>query len=115
MPLLQLLTHDPVPSEKRGPLLKDLSEILAAAIGKPELYVMVTLADGGICMGGEVGAAAFADVRSIGGLGGEVNRSISEKVCALLADQLDIPAERVYLNFTDVERHAWGYNGGTFG
>lgn len=115
MPLLKLHTSAPIPADKRDGLARDLSAILSKAIGKPEQYVMVALAEGPICMGGELGPAAFADVRSIGGLSGSVNKEIAAQVCAKLEQTLDIPPGRTFLNFTDVARDCWGYNGATFG
>ena len=66
-------------------------------------------------MSGKAGEAAFADVRSIGGLNSQVNRDISSRLCMLLRDVLGIAPERIYLNFTDVPAGNWGWNGDTFG
>jgi phenylpyruvate tautomerase len=115
MPLLKLHTSMRVPEPGREALLKALSEITAATIGKPEQYMMVTLSDGAMVMGGDGGPAAFADLRSIGGLDGLVNKQLSKKIAALLDEQLGIPAARVYLNFTNLAGSDWGWNGGTFG
>jgi phenylpyruvate tautomerase PptA (4-oxalocrotonate tautomerase family) len=115
MPLLQLHTSVSVPADQRATLVQELSTIVAEAIGKPERYVMVTLAESDICMNGEVGPAAFADVRSIGGLSSGVNQKISAQICAKLQERLAVPPDRTYLNFTDVGRDAWGFNGTTFG
>lgn len=114
MPLLSLHTSVPVPPDAREPLLKTLSRIVAETVGKPETYVMVTLSEGAVCLAGEEVNGAFVDVRSIGGLNPEVNRRISEQVCLLLLDRLQIPQERVYLNFRDVAHTDWGHDGRTF-
>jgi len=115
MPLLQLQTATPIADDKQQPLLSALSKILSESIGKPESYVMVTLRSGPMLMGGTTGDAAFADVRSIGGLGGSTNKQIAQQVCALLQEQLGISSNRVFLNFTDVSASHWGWNGSTFG
>jgi len=115
MPLLALHTSAPVPAESREALLKTLSTIVAETIGKPETYVMVTLSEGAVCMAGEEVNGAFVDVRSIGGLSADVNRRISEQVCLLLLDRLQIPQERTYLNFTEVAASHWGHDARTFG
>jgi phenylpyruvate tautomerase len=112
---MRVHTFDPVPEDKRDALVKSLSLVTANSIGKPETYVMVTLSSGTVCMGGDVAPGAFVDVRSIGGLSGTVNKSISEQVCEILGTELDIPGDRIYLNFTDVSRADWGWNGATFG
>ncbi|MDJ0763989.1 MAG: phenylpyruvate tautomerase MIF-related protein [Myxococcota bacterium] len=115
MPLLRLYTSVDVTGSKRDELLKTLSGIVAKAIGKPESYVMVTLRQEPICMGGTIGPSAFVDVYSIGGLSRSVNRDISKQVCQLLNQQIDVPTDRVYLNFTNMDRENWGWNSSTFG
>ena len=115
MPLLRLSTSASISDADKEELLGELSKITANAIGKPETYMMVTLSQEMLCMSGQVGPAAFADIRSIGGLSGEVNRGISSQVCSLLKDKLGIPANRVYLNFTSLDAVNWGWDGRTFG
>lgn len=115
MPLLKLETTVPLPEAKLKTLLAALSKLVAETIGKPEQYVMVTANPAPMLMSGKPGDAAFADVRSIGGLSGDTNRVLAEKVCRLLNEQLGISPDRVYLNFTDVKAANWGWNGATFG
>ena len=115
MPLLQLETTVPLPEEKGKPLLAALSKAVASAIGKPEQYVMVTVSQSAMLMSGKADAAAFVDIRSIGGLNNETNRKLSQQICKLLKDSLEIAPDRVYLNFTDLEAENWGWNGSTFG
>jgi phenylpyruvate tautomerase PptA (4-oxalocrotonate tautomerase family) len=115
MPLLKLDTTVALSDDKRKALLASLSKIMAETIGKPEQYVMVTIGSAAILMSGKPGDAAFVDVRSIGGLSGDVNRQLSQKVCRLLNESLRVPQDRIYLNFTDVEAGNWGWKGNTFG
>ncbi len=115
MPLLKLETTVALPEDKRKALLPALSKAIATSIGKPEQYVMVSISQSAMLMSGKAGDAAFVDIRSIGGLTAEVNRRLSQQVCRLLNDSLGIPADRVYLNFIDVDAAGWGWNGSTFG
>ena len=115
MPLLKLETTTALPEDRRRALLASLSKAVAETIGKPEQYVMVTANPIAMVMSGKAGDAAFVDIRSIGGLGDDVNRKLSQKVCKLLKDSLGILPDRVYLNFTDVDAGNWGWNGTTFG
>ena len=100
--------------DKQKALLTSISKLVAETIGKPEQYVMVTIAPAAVLMSGKSGHAAFVDIRSIGGLSNDVNRKLSQQVCKLLADALGVSADRVYLNFTDVDAGRWGWNGNTF-
>jgi phenylpyruvate tautomerase len=115
MPLLKLETTVVLPDDKRKTLLASLSKALAETTGKPEQYVMVTASQSAMLMAGKPGEAAFVDIRGIGGLSGDVNRQLSQKVCRLLNEALGVPAERIYLNFTEIEASNWGWNGNTFG
>jgi phenylpyruvate tautomerase PptA (4-oxalocrotonate tautomerase family) len=115
MPLLKLETTVAISDDKRKALLTSLSKAVAATIGKPEQYVMVTIGQAAMVISGKPGDAAFVDVRSIGGLTDDVNRKLSQQVCKLLNDSLGISQDRVYLNFTDVDAANWGWNGSTFG
>ena len=115
MPLLALQTSALLSNQQRHDLLAPLSKIVAECIGKPERYVMVTVGEAAMLMGGAEDSAAYADIRSIGGLNREVNRKLSERICTLLQEQLAIPPDRVYLGFTSVSAENWGWNGGTFG
>ena len=115
MPLLRLETSVSIPDDKRQALLASLSELVSETIGKPEQYVMVSVNPATIWMSGESGPAAFVDVRSVGGLSREVNRKLSEKVCGALQQDLGVPPERIYLNFTDTAAANWGWNCSTFG
>ncbi len=115
MPLLKLETTVPLPEEKGKPLVAALSKAVAGTLGKPEQYVMVTASQSAMLMSGQSGDAAFVDIRSIGGLNGETNRKLSQQVCKLLKDSLEIAPDRVYLNFTDIDAGNWGWNGSTFG
>lgn len=115
MPLLKLETTVALSAEKQQALLASFSKMVARTIGKPEQYVMVTIAPASVLMSGKDGDAAFVDIRSIGGLTADVNRNLTQKVCQLLKDSLGISPDRVYLNFSDVEAGNWGWNGETFG
>jgi len=115
MPLLKLETTVALADDQKSALLKALSKIVAGTIGKPEQYVMVVASPAAILMSGKPGDAAFVDVRSIGGLGDDVNRQLAQKIGGLLKESLGVPPDRVYLNFTDVPAANWGWNGDTFG
>lgn len=115
MPLLALKTSARLSNQQRHDLLAPLSKIVAECIGKPERYVMILVGEDAMMMAGDESPAAYADIRSIGGLNREVNRKLSERVCGLLQEQLGIPPDRVYLGFANVSAENWGWNEGTFG
>ena len=115
MPLLKLDTSVALSDEMKRDLLPKLSKLVAETVGKPEDYVMVTLGSAAILMSGKSGDAAFVDIRSIGGLSHNVNRQLSQKVCALLKDSLGLSPDRIFLNFTDIDAANWGWKSSTIG
>jgi len=111
MPMLNLKCSKPVPHQ----LLEELSSAVAETIGKPEKYVMVVAESADLLMSGEQGDAAYAEVRSIGGLDRGVNHELTMKLCALLHDHLGIAPDRIYVTFQSVAADHWGWNKSTFG
>ncbi len=114
MPLIKLEVAN-VSDEQAKNLLPALSKMLAEITGKPEKYVMATVSNMASMMAGTTGPAVFADIRGIGGLTPSVNRMLSQALCTLLKEKLQIPPDRVYMTFTEVPATNWGFNGGTFG
>ena len=116
MPLLKLETTVPLTDDKQSVLLAALSKIVAETIGKPRgVHVMVVVRPAEMLMSGKPGETAFVDVRSIGGLSGDVCRKLSQNICDLLNDSLAVPKDRIYLNFTELKASNWGWNGNSFG
>jgi len=115
MPAVHIKTSALLVGSASRDLLPKVSKMTAEAIGKPEQYVMVSLQSAEIMMSGQNGAAAWIEVRGIGALRGEVNKRMTQKLCALLKQGLGIESERVYVNYMDIEPENWGWNNDTFG
>ena len=115
MPLAKLQTSVQVEDSKKQQLLQDISGAISRITGKPETYIMVTIDNADISIGGDTGPAAYIDVRGIGGLDGSTNGQLTEALCGILTDSLAIPGDHVYITFTDVPASNWGWNGSTFG
>ncbi len=111
MPMICVKCRSEVPQS----VLKELSSIVAEAVGKPEQYVMAVGSRADVLMAGSAEPAAFVEVRSIGGLLPKVNRELSEKICMSLETKLHIPSGRIYITFQSFTADSWGWNGSTFG
>lgn len=111
MPLLKLKCSKEIPAE----LLSELSALIADGIGKPEQYVMVVAGTASLMMSGSEGNAAYAEIKSLGGLNADVNRVLSATLCSALSVGLGIPPDRIYINFESCDRDNWGWNSSTFG
>lgn len=112
MPYIKLQSNITIP-DKEG-VIKSLSSIVAEELGKPETYVMVVLEDAvEMLMGGSKEPTAFVELKSLG-LPENSTTELSNSICNFLQEKLDILPVRIYINFSNVERHMWGWNDGTF-
>ena len=114
MPLLKIQTNQPLAEETRKSLASDASQQVAAMLGKPERYVMVSIEHNpAMLFGGSDEPMAYLELKSIG-LPESGTAEFSRALAELLKTRLDLPADRVYIEFADAPRAMWGWNGGTF-
>ncbi len=114
MPLLRIETNVNLDTAAAEALVAQASQVIARELGKPECYVMVTVQSGTpMVMAGTAEPAAFLELRSIGLPDGKTG-ALSEALCGLIEREIGVPQDRIYINFADVPRSHWGWNGGTF-
>ena len=114
MPLLNINTNHQPDTSQSSDLLKQLSETVAAMLGKPERYVMVALEpDRTMLFAGDDSPLAFLELKSIG-LTEDQAPALSEALCGVVDRALGVPKDRVFIEFAAVPRKFWGWNGGTF-
>jgi len=114
MPYLLIQTNRTVAEAEREALLKAASRTVAEALGKPERYVMVALQDATpMVFAGEDTPLAYLELKSIG-LPESRTAELSHILCDFIGGRLDIPTDRIYIEFADAPRSFWGWNGGTF-
>ena len=114
MPLLSITTNAQVADEQTSSLLETLSTAVADMLGKPERYVMVSLSPNPhMSFAGNREPLAYLELKSIGLPEGRTGE-MSSRLCAVVAAGLGISPERIYIEFSDAQRHLWGWNGGTF-
>jgi phenylpyruvate tautomerase PptA (4-oxalocrotonate tautomerase family) len=115
MPLLKLRTNVSIDNEKIPQLMSECSQLLASETGKPERYVMVDIEGGRNMLFGESSdPLAYVECKSIGLSTGQA-KSLSKSISHLLNTQLQISADRVYIEFSNCPAEFWGWNGSTFG
>ena len=116
MPLLTIVTSAALPqAEQTDALLQTLSRELAELVGKPEMYVMTSLAPRArMTFAGTFEPACYVEIKNIGVFSPAQTAKISAAVTSRLSAALGVPADRIYIELADVEAHLWGYDGGTF-
>ncbi len=112
MPYLHL--HTNVTVDDSAALLRRCSSVTAAALGKPESYVMIEISDRQpMLFAGSDAPLAFVELKSLG-LNSSQTGNLSATLCDLLQQELGIDAGRIYIEFAAPERAMFGWNGGTF-
>ena len=112
MPFIHITTNQTV--DKEAEILMEISKLSAEKLGKPEKYVMTALSSSvPMTFDGNDEAAAFVECKSIG-LSQDKVKLMSEALCTYLEEELAIPAERIYIDFSDAKGSMWGFNKGTF-
>ena len=117
MPFIQVLTSAArPPAAAEQAVLGELSKLLAEKFGKPERWVMTCLVPGlAMTFAGTPEPAAFVAVKNIGKMTPDDTAQLSREICARLARALALPADRIYIEFSDAVDYLWGWNGETFG
>ena len=64
--------------------------------------------------GGNEGPTANVDISSLG-LSAEDLPELTQSVCSLLQESLNLDPARIYVRFSSPPRTHWGWNGKTFG
>jgi phenylpyruvate tautomerase len=114
MPYLKVQTNVALDAAAQTELMQQASQLVAKQLGKPESYVMVTVETGRpMLFAGTDAPLAYLELKSIG-LPADATGSLSQALCSLMAERLDVAQDRVYTEFADAARHMWGWNGGTF-
>ena len=111
MPYLKLQTNQKVDDSE---LISKLSAKVAKELGKSESYVMIALQpEVELSFAGINKPAAFIQLKSIG-LKETMTEELSKMLCNFTENELGVPKNRVYIEFTDAPAKMWGWNGGTF-
>lgn len=114
MPFLKIQTNHTLPTSDAKGLAGKASALVAAQLGKPERYVMVSVEHNpAMQFAGSDAPLAYLELKSIG-LPEGATAGISSALCELVATEAGIEADRVYIEFTDAPRKMWGWNSSTF-
>ncbi|MEN9848025.1 MAG: hypothetical protein RL368_765 [Pseudomonadota bacterium] len=114
MPYVALQTNLTLTEAQQQSLLSSLTEQVAAILKKPEAYIMIVLQPN-TCMrlGNSGDACANLSVKSIGFVENSITQ-LSAALTQLLNTELQIAADRVFIEFCDVSPEKWAWQGKTF-
>ena len=117
MPLIKVQSSISQPeSTAVKSLLTDLSAKLAKHLGKPESYVMTAFESNvSMTFGGSFDPVCYVEIKSVGNMSSEQTKSMSQDFCSQISKHLDVPSNRIYIEFADAKGYMWGWNESTFG
>ncbi|MDJ0576416.1 MAG: phenylpyruvate tautomerase MIF-related protein [Xenococcaceae cyanobacterium MO_234.B1] len=117
MPLIKVQSSVAAPEKSNVEnLLKTLSAKVANHFGKPESYVMTIFeSDISMTFGGTFEPVCYVEIKNIGTMSSSKTKAMSADFCQEIEDKLGVPANRIYIEFNDAQRHLWGWNKSTFG
>ncbi len=111
MPLLNISTNKKIKNEQM--FLAKSSDFISSLLKKPKNFVMVKLAHSlPMYFAGTNELCIFLEIKSIGSL---FPSKMSKPICEFFSVELEIPTERIYIFFQDVEPCMWAWNNKTFG
>jgi len=111
VPLLNISTNKEIKNEQL--LLSKSSGFISSLLNKSDTFVMVKLIDSlKMYFSGTNEPCCFIEIKSIGSI---YPSKISKPICDFFSSELDIPKERIYICFQNVDPNMWTWNGRTFG
>lgn len=114
MPMLNIRTNVKMDHQAIENLIARASADVAAELGKPERYVMVALqTDQQMLFAGTDQPLAYLELKSIG-LEESQTQGLSASLASIVDEHMNVPADRVYIEFSSAPRKMWGWNGSTF-
>ena len=86
---------------------------MANTPGKSENWLMVGIEpEYKLWFKGENAPCAMVEVSIFGGTSEKIYENLTQKICKILNETLDIPQARSYVTYTEIDN--WGWNGGNF-
>ncbi|ACV67628.1 phenylpyruvate tautomerase MIF-related protein [Desulfohalobium retbaense] len=112
MPYLKIQTNT-FTGDENG-FLRRASFRAAAILEKPEEAMCVALEPSvPMLLGGTDAPAVFAKLKGLN-FPEERTAEIASQLSAFIAEELEVPTERIYCIFENVSRHMWAWKGTTF-
>ena len=113
MPYFNIETNQRINANAGSELMKKATGFLARMMAKPENVIMVTIKTGmPYLFGGTDEPTAYVQIKAVA-LVKEKCPEYSKQVCDFLEDEIRVPADRVFIEFMDIDPAIFGFNGST--
>ncbi|CAH0477987.1 unnamed protein product [Peronospora belbahrii] len=112
MPLVQVTSNVSSSSVNTVKVMAAISKGIATALEKSEQAVMVHLnLDTSMFFQATDAPCAMIHVRSIGKVDAQYNAKTASMLTKIVSHELQIPADRIFMNIDDVQRSNWAKGG----
>ena len=113
MPFIDSKVSFKMSDEQKSVVKTKLGEAITL-MNKTEAYLMVGFKDEYdlYFAGGKVERGAYVEVSVFGELKPELCGNMTQAICSIFKDELDIPSDRVYITYHGIKN--WGWNGKKF-
>ena len=110
MPLIRISTSEEIKDKKE--FISKSAEFISELTNKPIKFVMVILEDNlDMYFLESESYCCYVDIKSIGSLRPS---DMAKKVSDFISREIQIPSNKIYINFEDVSPTNWAWNGKTF-
>jgi phenylpyruvate tautomerase PptA (4-oxalocrotonate tautomerase family) len=114
MPFINAKTNTALTAEKEAVLKTKLADAMSASFpGKTENWLMIQFESGcSMYFAGSDAPCMMVHMDIFGSQSDKAYDKMTAAVCDLISKECGIPADRIYVKYTEVEH--WGWNGGNF-
>ncbi len=114
MPYFKIETNQKLDNAGAEKLSKDMSSFLSGMLGKPERVIMVSVNHSATMTFNEnTLPVGYAEMKSIG-LTQDKCPVYAKSICEFFETALNIPADRLYIDFAAIDGKWFGWNKQTF-
>ncbi len=114
MPCIIIRTNQKISEQQKLLTCQSTSALISSLLAKPERYVMAIMEHPvSMTMAGTNEPAAYIELKSIN-LPEQQTTELSRQICQYISKQLDINGQRIYIEFSNAQRHLWGWDSKTF-
>ncbi|MBN2419852.1 MAG: hypothetical protein JXL81_10740 [Deltaproteobacteria bacterium] len=113
MPYFSIETNQNVEAADRSELMSKATGFLAEMLKKPVRAIMVTIKPGMPYMfSGTDDPTAFVQIKAVALEKGKCPE-FSRQVCDFIENEISVPRDRIFIEFTDLDPSIFGFNGNT--
>ena len=114
MPFLHIHTNTAHTTDDKQRISELATQMLAELTGKNQAYIMVIIETGKtIRFADKLTSSAYLEMKNLS-LADEQTSQYSQQLCQFMNTHFNIPAERIFIEFSHPQRHMWGWNNKTF-